>query len=156
MNGFPTSDFDLVVACVGSTSRTRAIGLGCDVRDHIRPTNSWAAYCTIPKDLLDGTLIGQAHSAVGGRTVALGADPSGGNRAIFMAVQPRNDGTDMRPFRKAIKRGDDATKQFVARHFKGMGSKCPELSRACWHQTTSLPARSFKSTSVGCTRDASC
>lgn len=127
LNGLPTADFDLVVACDGSTSRTRAIGLGCGVRDHIAPTYSWAAYCTLPRDLLNGSQIGQAHSAVGGRTVALGADPSGGNRVMFMGVQPRNDETVMQPFREAIKRGDDATKQFVARHFKGMGWKCEDI-----------------------------
>lgn len=39
MNGLPTSQYDLVVACDGSASRTRAIGLGCGVRDHIEPVN---------------------------------------------------------------------------------------------------------------------
>lgn len=31
-NGFRTAKFDLVVACDGATSKTRAMGLGCDVR----------------------------------------------------------------------------------------------------------------------------
>lgn len=46
-NGFPSSEYDLVVACDGATSRTRAIGLGCGVRTHIKPTNCWAAYFSI-------------------------------------------------------------------------------------------------------------
>jgi 2-polyprenyl-6-methoxyphenol hydroxylase-like FAD-dependent oxidoreductase len=126
-NGFPTSDFDLVVACDGGTSRTRAIGLGCGVRDHIRPTYSWAAYFSLRRDILNGSQIGQAFSAVGGRTIAVGADPSGGSRVIFMGVQPRNDNTIMQPFRQAIKRGDDATKEFIAQHCKGMAWKCDEV-----------------------------
>ena len=43
-NGLPTSKYDLVVACDGATSRTRAIGFGCGVRDHVNPTNCWTAY----------------------------------------------------------------------------------------------------------------
>jgi 2-polyprenyl-6-methoxyphenol hydroxylase-like FAD-dependent oxidoreductase len=127
LNGSPTADFDLVVACDGATSRTRAIGLECGIRDHVRPTYAWAAYCTLPQDLLDGSHIGKAHSAVGGRTVAVGADPSGRGRITFMGVQPRNDETVLQPLREAIKRGDDATKQFVARHFRGMAWKCDEV-----------------------------
>ena len=43
-NGLPTSEYDLVVACDGATSRTQAMGFGCGARDHIKPTNCWAAY----------------------------------------------------------------------------------------------------------------
>ncbi|KAB5517530.1 oxidoreductase [Coniochaeta sp. 2T2.1] len=127
LNGYPTADFDLVVACDGSTSRTRAIGFECGVRDHIRPTNSWAAYFSLPRDILDGIQIGQAYSAVGGRTLAVGPDPAGGNRVMLMGVQPRNDDTVMQPFREAVKLGDEATKRFVALHYKGMGWKCDEV-----------------------------
>ncbi len=38
-NGLPTSDCDLVVVCDGATSRTRAIGFDCGVREHIEPLN---------------------------------------------------------------------------------------------------------------------
>lgn len=127
LNGMPASDFDLVVACDGATSRTRAIGLGCGVRDHIRPTYAWAAYFTLARDIVNGSRIGQAYSAVGGRTIAVGPDPSGGNRVLFMGVQPRNDETVLRPFREALKQGDDATKQFIARHCEGMAWKCQEV-----------------------------
>ncbi|OIW32877.1 FAD/NAD(P)-binding domain-containing protein [Coniochaeta ligniaria NRRL 30616] len=126
LHGFPTSDYDLVVACDGATSRTRAIGLGCGVRDHIRPTYSLVAYFSLPRDILNGSQIGQAYSAVGGRTIAIGPDPSGGNRVVFMGAQPRNNETVMQPFREAIRRGDDATKQFLAQHCKDMAWKCEE------------------------------
>ncbi|KAK5075390.1 hypothetical protein LTR64_001598 [Lithohypha guttulata] len=43
-NRLPTSEYDLVVACDGATSRTRALGLGIGVRDDVEPTNCWAAY----------------------------------------------------------------------------------------------------------------
>ncbi|KAF4473358.1 salicylate 1-monooxygenase [Fusarium agapanthi] len=34
-NGTEASEYDLVVACEGATSRTRALGPGCNVGDHI-------------------------------------------------------------------------------------------------------------------------
>lgn len=126
LNGFPTSQFDLVVACDGASSRTRAIGLGCSVRDYIRPTYSWVAYFSLARDILNGSQIGQAYSAVGGRTIAVGPDPAGGNRVVFMGVQPRNDDSVLQPFREAIKRGDGATKKFIAQHCKDMAWKCDE------------------------------
>lgn len=39
MNSLQSAEYDLVVACDGTTSRTRAIGFDCEVRDHVRPTN---------------------------------------------------------------------------------------------------------------------
>ena len=54
-NGSPPLEYDLVVACDRATSRTRAIGLGCDVRDHIKRLNCWAAYFSIEEDLLKGS-----------------------------------------------------------------------------------------------------
>jgi 2-polyprenyl-6-methoxyphenol hydroxylase-like FAD-dependent oxidoreductase len=39
MNSLQSAAYDLVVACDGTTSRTRAIGFDCEVRDHVRPTN---------------------------------------------------------------------------------------------------------------------
>ena len=74
-NGLPTSEYDLVVACDGATSRTRAIGLGGGVRDHIKPTNCWAAYFSIKQDLLEGSKMAQSYSAIGGRFFGVGPDP---------------------------------------------------------------------------------
>ena len=74
-NGTPASDFDLVVACDGATSRTRAMGFSCGVRDHIEGINSWTAYFSIDQDLLKGSRIGQGYSAPGGRFVTLHPDP---------------------------------------------------------------------------------
>ena len=59
-NGHPTTQYDLVVACDGATSRTRAMGLGCGVRDHIRSLECWSAYFSVDKDLLGGSKTGQA------------------------------------------------------------------------------------------------
>lgn len=126
-NGFPTSEYDLVVACDGSTSRTRAIGLGCGVRDHIIPTNCWAAFFSIEQDLLKGSKMGHAYSAPGGRFVAVGSDPSGGSRVTLMSIHPRDDRDATLPFREAMKQGDDALKQFVAQHYKGAGWKTDEV-----------------------------
>ncbi|OBT83645.1 hypothetical protein VE02_08037 [Pseudogymnoascus sp. 03VT05] len=38
-NGLATAEYDLVVACDGATSRTRAMGLGCGSRDFVYPSN---------------------------------------------------------------------------------------------------------------------
>lgn len=126
-NGLPTSEYDLVVACDGATSRTRAMGLGGGVRDHIRPTNCWAAYFSIARDLLDGSKIGQAYSAPGGRFLAIGPDPSGVTRVTLMGINPRDDRDATLPFREATKQGDDALKRFVAQHFKGAGWRTDEI-----------------------------
>ncbi|KAK5191716.1 hypothetical protein LTR92_008297 [Exophiala xenobiotica] len=132
----PTSQYDLVVACDGATSRTRAIGLGCGVRDHIKPTNCWGAFFSLQRDLLEGSYIGKAHSAPGGLFMAIGPDPwsGGGNRGTLMAINPppRADKSDndvtLQPFREAQKQGDDALKRYVANHFQGAaGWKTDEI-----------------------------
>ncbi|KAJ5595283.1 uncharacterized protein N7459_001491 [Penicillium hispanicum] len=127
MNGYPTTEYDLVVACDGATSRTRAIGLGAGVRDHIRPANSWSAYWSMKGDLLNGKKIGQAYTAVGGRFLAIGPDPSGITRVIVMAHHPRSNYDALVPFRQAMKQGDDALKQYVFEHFKDAGWKAQEV-----------------------------
>lgn len=127
MNGTPSSEYDLVIACDGATSRTRAIGLGCAVRDYIQPMNAWATYFSVKKDLLIGSQIGHAYSAVNGRAVAIGPDPSGGNRITLMGINPRNDHSSIAKFREANKLGTDALKDFVAQQFQGAGWKCNEV-----------------------------
>ncbi len=120
-NGLPTSEYDLVVACDGATSGTRAIGLGCGVRDHLRPMNFWAAYFSIENDILEGCKMGQSYSAPGGRFFGVGLDPSGMTRVVLMAIYPRSDSDAMLPFREATKQGDVAIKRFVAGHYRGAG-----------------------------------
>ena len=129
-NGLPTTQYDLVVACDGATSRTRAIGLGCGVRDHIKSTNCWGAYFSIEQDLLQGSKIGLGYSAPGGRFLAIGPDPSGVNRVVLMSVNPRDDRDATLPFREAMKQGDDALKQFVAKHYDGAGWKRDEVVKS--------------------------
>jgi 2-polyprenyl-6-methoxyphenol hydroxylase-like FAD-dependent oxidoreductase len=126
-NGLPTSEYDLVVACDGATSRTRALGLGCGVRDHTAPTNCWAAYFTIDQDLLQGSKMGQSYSAPGGRFMALGPDPIAGNRVTLMGINPRDDLEATLPFHEAMKKGDTALKQVIAHHYKGVGWKTDEI-----------------------------
>ena len=127
VNGLPTLEYDLVVACDGATSRTRAIGLSCGVRDHIKPTNCWAAYFSIEQDLLRGSKMAQSYSAPGGRFFGVGPDPSGVNRVALMGINPRDHRDATLPFREAMKQGDDALKQFVAQHYKGAGWKTDEV-----------------------------
>ena len=122
-NGFPTSEYDVVVACDGATSRTRAIGLGCGVRDHIKSTNCWAAYFSIEQDLLQGSNTAQGFSAPGGRTIFVGPDPSGTNRIALMNSHPRTDRDATLPLREAMKQGDDALKHFLTKRYTGAGWK---------------------------------
>ena len=128
-NGLPTSEYDLIVACDGATSRTRAMGLGCGVRTHIKPINFWAAYFSLKQDLLQGSKVGQGYSAVGGRTIAIGPDPAGATRVALFGIHPRDDRDATLPFREAMKQGDGALKQFVAQHYKGVGWKTGEIMK---------------------------
>lgn len=126
-NGTPKSEYDLVVACDGATSRTRAMGLGCGVRDYVKPVNSWAAYFSFKQDGLEAGRLGQAYSAPGGRFIAVGSEPSGMNRVALMGINRRDDHEAMKQFREAMKQGDDALKRFVAQHFKGAGWRTDEF-----------------------------
>lgn len=127
-NGLATTEYDLVVACDGATSRTRAIGLNCGVRDHMHPINSWAAWFSIDHDLLNGSAIGQGYSAVGGRFIALGPDHTS-NKCYgdLMGINPRTDHASMLPFREAQKAGELPLKQYIARKFRGAGWKTDEI-----------------------------
>ena len=122
----PTWQYDLVVACDGATSRTRAIGLSCGVRDYIESTNCWAAYFSLKKDLLEGGRVAKALSAPGGRFFSVGPDPSGVSRVAFWSLNPRDNRDAMLPFHEAMKQGDDTLKDFVAQKFKGVGWKSEE------------------------------
>lgn len=126
-NGYPTTDYDLVVACDGATSRTRAMGLGCGVRDHITSLDCWAAYFSVEKDLLDGSKTGQAWTTTGGRFFGLGPDPSGVTRVITQLIHPRGSKDATLPFREAAKQGTDALKTYVASEFSGAGWKTAEI-----------------------------
>ncbi|KAJ6102700.1 hypothetical protein N7486_005127 [Penicillium sp. IBT 16267x] len=122
----PTSEFDLVVACDGATSRTRSIGLICGSRDHIVSTNSCISFFSPGQDLGQRSKIEEAHSAVGGRFMAVGADAAGGTRISFMGCNPRSDMESILPFRKAMKEGEDAVKKYICQHYQDVGWKANE------------------------------
>ncbi len=126
-NGLPAAQFDLVVACDGATSRTRAIGLGCGAQDYVTPINCWGAYFSIKGDLFKGSKMGHAYSAPGGRFLAAGSDPSGMTRVNLMGIHPRDDRAATLPFREAAKQGDNALKQYLAQHYKGAGWRTDEV-----------------------------
>lgn len=118
----PPSTFDLVVAADGATSRTRAIAMECKVRDHFEPLNAWAAYCTVPRNLLRGGKMAHFSTSTPGRATIIAPDHRlGRNRVVLMSSHPRSAATDevLRPFREAVKGGDGATKQFLAETFRG-------------------------------------
>ncbi|KAF2018144.1 FAD/NAD(P)-binding domain-containing protein [Aaosphaeria arxii CBS 175.79] len=124
----PVSTFDLIVACDGATSRTRALGFECGVRDHITPMNSWGAYFTIDGDLLNGGRLGESFNTPGGRFLAIGPRPSGKTtQGLLMAINPQNGPDFSTPFRQASKQGDEALKRHVYQHFQGAGWKTDEI-----------------------------
>ena len=127
-NGTPKQEFDLVVACDGATSRTRAIGFGCGVRDHIHPTNLWCAYFSIEKDILEGRKNGEGLSSSGGRTYFLGPDSTPNvNRVGFMCSHKKDDEAGMKEFRDALRAGDDQLKKYVTKRYAGTGWKINEI-----------------------------
>lgn len=126
-NGLSTSEYDLVVACDGATSRTRAIGFGYGIRDYVEPVNIWAAYFSIKKDILQGSRIGKGFSVPGGLFMSLKMDPSGVNRVMLMGVHPRNESDIIGQFREATKQGDSGIKQFIAKRYSGVGWKADEV-----------------------------
>ncbi|KAF4549572.1 FAD-binding domain-containing protein 70 [Elsinoe fawcettii] len=128
MNGHPPDKFDLVVACDGATSRTRALALECGVRDYVHPMHIWAAYSSIHSDMLK-TNIGTAHGAVGGRSVTLGPDSPNRNRAGFFRSYPKSDTAHQAAFYEA-NRSQEALKDFVAKDFGHMGWRVPEILEA--------------------------
>jgi 2-polyprenyl-6-methoxyphenol hydroxylase-like FAD-dependent oxidoreductase len=125
INGqLPKSTYDLVVAADGATSRTRALGLHCKVRDHVDSLNAWAAYCTISEDLLHGSKLAQFSTSTPGRAIILAPDhESSQNRVVLMGSHPRGERSEdvLQPFHQAVKQGDEATKNFLARFFHGHG-----------------------------------
>ena len=126
----PPSEFDLVVACDGATSRTRDIGLGCKPKDFTEPMGAWAAYYSTKSNITGGSKLGEALSAPGGRFFAIGLDQSTGcNRVTLMKFEPLGStrGQDgLQRFRKAQKAGTAALKQFVAEEYKGVPWLCKE------------------------------
>ncbi|KAK2614735.1 hypothetical protein N8I77_001540 [Diaporthe amygdali] len=133
-NGHPTMQYDLVVACDGATSRTRAMGLSCGVRDHIRSLNCWTAYFSLEKDLLDGSKIGQAWTTTGGRFLAVGPDPTGITRVVTQFIHPGSRDATL-PFREASKQGTDALKTYVAKQFSGAGWKTDDILQGMMQST---------------------
>ncbi|KAJ0118670.1 hypothetical protein J7T55_012924 [Diaporthe amygdali] len=133
-NGHPTMQYDLVVACDGATSRTRAMGLSCGVRDHIRSLNCWTAYFSLEKDLLDGSKIGQAWTTTGGRFLAVGPDPTGISRVVTQFIHPGSRDATL-PFREASKQGTNALKTYVAKQFSGAGWKTDDILQGMMQST---------------------
>ena len=129
-NGSPPALFDIVVACDGANSRTRALGLGCGVRDFMEPTYCWFAWFTVAHDIVRGSKVAQGFSAVGGRFIGVISDPSGVNRASCMTVERAGDNDAMRSFREAAEAGADALKEFVAARYSGGGWRYDEIMKA--------------------------
>jgi hypothetical protein len=87
----------------------------------MHPTNCWAAYLSTKDDLLGKSKLGHAYSAPGGRWVAIGQNPGGGNLATFMKYSVGDENTAMAPFREALKQGADAVKEYISTTYQGTG-----------------------------------
>jgi 2-polyprenyl-6-methoxyphenol hydroxylase-like FAD-dependent oxidoreductase len=128
MNGHSSREFDLVVACDGSTSRTRAIGLQCGLRDYVHPMNTWSAYFSIPGDLLNGSKIAQGYTEAPGKSTFMLYDAAGKKtRAGFMSIHPRHDPNALADFHNAKKQDTEKIKKHVAQRFASSAWRVPEL-----------------------------
>ncbi|CAF9922525.1 MAG: hypothetical protein GOMPHAMPRED_002595 [Gomphillus americanus] len=133
INGLPNAEYDLVVACDGATSRTRAMGLECGTRDHINSIGAWVAYFSIKKDLLNGGKVALGVSAPGGINVSVGPDSlPGHNRAMLWSSHQNPDDPGMLEFRQAQKSGEEAIKQLAAKRFTGSGWRTEEVLEGMW------------------------
>jgi 2-polyprenyl-6-methoxyphenol hydroxylase-like FAD-dependent oxidoreductase len=128
-NGLAASEYDLVVACDGATSRTRATMFGGGVRDHVESVDAWAAYFSIDQDIVRGK-VAQGYSAVGGRSVSIEQDSGGQNRVLLMRFHPRDRPNLMVGFRQAQTRGEEALKRHIARLYHGAGWRTDEVMEA--------------------------
>ena len=80
------------------------------------------------QDLIEGSRIAQAHTATGGRFIAVGPDHVPGvNRIGLMSIHPRDGPDATLAFREAMNQGDNALKQFIAQHYTGVGWKTEEV-----------------------------
>lgn len=127
VNETPSAEYDLIVGCDGASSRTRAIGLGCGVRDHMYPTGIWSVYFSIKQDLLSGSRTGHGYSSLPGRFLTIGQDPDGGNMVMMMTVNSPTDAKVLPKAREAMKQDGKALKQFVADYYRGAGWKTDEV-----------------------------
>lgn len=128
MNGYPSAEYDLVVACDGSTSRTRALALNCGVRTHIKTSNTWSAYFTIPGDLLNGSKMTHSWNEVRGRCCFTLADPAGKKTSVgLLSVDPQDNSPTTAAFREASKQDLDALKQSFIDRFESTSWKMPEI-----------------------------
>lgn len=129
-NGSPAAEYDLVVACDGATSRTRAIGLECGVRDHITSINSWSAYFAVKDRGLNTGRTGLGMTAIGGRFLAIGQDEDGVNQINLTKIYPRSEKDATLPYRQAQKAGTDELKEYIAQQFRGMPWKTNDVLEA--------------------------
>ncbi|KAL4790153.1 hypothetical protein BDV19DRAFT_382512 [Aspergillus venezuelensis] len=132
-NGSPRTEYDLVVACDGAHSKTRALGLGSafNKQKHIHSTNCWAAYFTLKDNLLagtDNTQFGHAYSAPGGRWAALGPFPNNnGSLGTFMKYSLPGNEQVMVPFREASSSGTNTLKDYISETYRGAGWKVNDI-----------------------------
>ena len=125
----PPSEYDLVIAADGASSRTRAMGLQCGLSDHVVRLGVWVAYFSTPANFLSvDPKLGHGYSEAPGRFVAVGPDPfTGRNRVSIMGIAAQPDDARMQAFREANARGEAALKEHIAGEFGGMGWRCADL-----------------------------
>ena len=128
-NTLQIQDFDLVIACDGATSRSRAMGLGCSVRDHIIPVGAWTASFSMPQNLLDGEKIGMGINAPGGKCLAVVPDNDGSSRVMSMNTYTSPGSPGMLAFREAQKKGEEEVKKLILKRYEGLGWKTSEILR---------------------------
>jgi 2-polyprenyl-6-methoxyphenol hydroxylase-like FAD-dependent oxidoreductase len=83
------------------------------------------------RDILEGRKDGLGFGAPGGRVFFVGPDHNPNvNRIGFMCAHTKDDHAGMQEFRDALKQGDAALKNYIAKRYTGIGWKSDEIVEA--------------------------
>ncbi|KAF4548947.1 FAD-binding domain-containing protein 10 [Elsinoe fawcettii] len=125
-NGKDAGRYDLVIAADGLGSKVRAMIFNTSTREHIWSLDTFAAYFTIDKDLLDGDQYSRWYNAPGGRCVLLRPDPQRRTRAHLFVIN-HGDQSQLDTYRAAYKQGIERVKELFTEEFKDAGWKCQDI-----------------------------
>ncbi|PSK56859.1 ubiquinone biosynthesis monooxygenase COQ6 [Elsinoe australis] len=125
-DGKDAARYDLVIAADGLGSKVRAMVFNTSTREHIWSLDTFAAYFTINKDLLNGDQYSRWYNAPGGRCILLRPDPQRRTRAHLFVIN-HGDQAQLDTYRAAYQRGMPAVKELFTEEFKDAGWLTPEI-----------------------------
>ena len=115
-NNTPSSEYDLVVAADGLSSRTRSLVTGRDPKEDYNDLESYVSYCTIPRQDIDSPTHARFFSATGRRCVFIRPTRQGQTAAYFAVCYPKDP-----RYEEVVSQGPEAQKQLIEENFKDAG-----------------------------------